>query len=357
VSALGSDTVSPGPTPQTEAVSDTALETSRTVDRRLVHRAALSEVFLTGFRSVDAQTFRGAAQVPPRHFYYGDHLSRPAVHDPLAVFESVRQMLLAATHLQHGAGTGTKAITAQATLDITRLAPLLHRGGPLDLDLRGYVVLEKTYQGAVSRVVHEVRVDTADGRTAGTVRVDTALRPDDVYGELRMSHRTGPPPHSGDLPVTAPGEPVGTYLVGRTDPGNVVLARRSDEGGNQPFSALLHVPVRHPSMFDHPQEHVPGPVLMEAARQAVLLLAGEQLGLSPDGLSLTYLHAEYLRFAELDSELVVGAQLVPVPADGRTAVCGQVVFEQSGAEAARMEVRLGSLVGLRRATAGTADDR
>ena len=99
------------------------LSTQRTLNRRLVHRSALAEVFLTDFQSVDENTFRAAAQLPPRHFYYSDHTSRPAMHDPLAVFESVRQMLLCAMHLQHDAGHDTKSITATASLEITDREP------------------------------------------------------------------------------------------------------------------------------------------------------------------------------------------------------------------------------------------
>ena len=47
----------------------TGLSTDRTIDRHLTHRAALSEVFLTDFVSVDDETFCAAAQLPPGHFY------------------------------------------------------------------------------------------------------------------------------------------------------------------------------------------------------------------------------------------------------------------------------------------------
>jgi hypothetical protein len=324
--------------------------THRTVDRRLVHRAALAEVFLTDFLRVDHDTFRAAAQLPPSHFYYGDHTVRPATHDPLAVFEAVRQMLLCAMHLQHGAGDRTKSITAEAGLEITDPWTLTAEGRPLDLSLHGRVALEKTYQGATSRVVHEVEVCTAGGDFVGTVRVDTALRPDDAYQALRMAYRTDPPPSSDALPDAAPAEPVPPHLVGREHARNVVLQAVRTAPGE--VSALLRLPVRHSSMFDHAQDHVPGPVMMEAARQATVLLAGECLGLAPSKLWLRSMRAGYARFAELDGDIVVRARLLP---DGADAAChAEVAFVQAGETAATMDVRLDAVPAPGRAGAQTA---
>ncbi|MFC9927164.1 AfsA-related hotdog domain-containing protein [Streptomyces sp. NPDC127190] len=322
------------PLPRTAAGPAAALSTQRTLARHLVHRSALAEVFLTDFQSVDEHTFRAAAQLPPRHFYYGDHTTRPAGHDPLAVFEAVRQMLLCAMHLQHDAGADTKSITATATLDITDVTPLRTRGA-LDLALEGSVDLAKEYQGAISRVVHRVRV-LAGGREVGVITVDTAQRPNDVYERLRMSHRSSPPPMSDTLTGRTDGVAPAPWLVGREHAENVVLEDARTEGGK--LVARLRVPVDHPSMFDHAQDHVPGPVMMEAARQASLLLAADHRGVSPGASFLAGVHAEYLRFAELDTPITV----VTTPAGLGTGLLTDVAFVQQGEEVARMRVRLDS---------------
>ena len=321
--------------------ADTQLGTQRTVARHLVHRAALAEVFLTDFRSVDDRSFHAAAQLPPSHGYYGDHTGIPRLHDPLAAFESVRQMLLCAMHLQHQAGPDTKSITATADLEITDPRPLRATGGPLDLRLLGETLLAKEYHGAISRVVHRVRVLVGD-RQVGTVTVDTAQRPDQVYQSLRMSHRSSLPPSSDTLSGYPAGEPVAPYLVGRERSANVVVQDVRAQGGA--LVARLHVPVAHPSMFDHPQDHVPGPVMMEAARQTSLLLAGDRLGLSASRLFLQGAGAQYLRFAELDSDITL--RTTALEDEPGTAVATAVDFEQGGEAVARIRVRLGSTVGL-----------
>ncbi|MFJ9816694.1 AfsA-related hotdog domain-containing protein [Streptomyces sp. NPDC101151] len=332
------------PLPRSTAGPTGTLTTQRTLARHLVHRSALAEVFLTDFQSVDEHTFRAAAQLPPRHFYYGDHTGRPAAHDPLAVFEAVRQMLLCAMHLQHDAGSDTKSITATATMDITDVRPLRVRGA-LDLALEGSVDLAKNYQGAVSRVVHRVRV-LAGGREVGVITVDTAQRPDDVYEKLRMSHRAGPPPYSDTLPGRPDGVAPPPWLVGRERAENVVLEDARSDG--EALVCRLRVPVDHPSMFDHAQDHVPGPVMMEAARQASLLLAAEREGVSPGSSWPAYMGAEYLRFAELDSDITVVTRRA-ADGPGRST---DVAFVQRGEEVARMRVRLDSTL-----TAGAGDAR
>ncbi|WP_052070492.1 AfsA-related hotdog domain-containing protein [Streptacidiphilus albus] len=325
------------------------LATQRTVSRHLVHRAALAEVFLTDFRSVDEETFHAAAQLPAGHAYYGDHTGTPAMHDPLAVFEGVRQMLLCAMHLQHDADRATKSITATARMEITDPGPL-QVTGPLDLVLLGSVLLAKEYQGKISRVVHQVRV-MAGGSQVGTVTVDTAQRPDAVYRKLRLGHRTTLPPYSDSVAPHGDGAPPAPHLVGRERSANVVVQdmRVQDDGA----VARLRVPVTHPSMFDHPQDHVPGPVMMEAARQAVLFAAAEHLGLAAPKLFLQRVDASYLRFAELDSDITV--RVGPTGGHGPGAVGAKVDFEQDGTTVATLHVVLGSTRVPRPATGEAGD--
>lgn len=67
------------------------LNFTRTVDRSLIHRWALSEVFLTDARSVDESEYLAAAQLPPWHAYYSERFSRLGAPDPLLLLECARQ--------------------------------------------------------------------------------------------------------------------------------------------------------------------------------------------------------------------------------------------------------------------------
>jgi hypothetical protein len=311
---------------------ETPLGGDRTIDRRLVHRTALEEVFLTGFRSLDDGGFVATARLPRAHHYYNDQTGRPAAHDPIAVFECVRQMLLCALHLHHDAPPEMKSITATCSLEIVDPGALAVRGH--DLDLVGRVVTHKERDGVTIRVVHEVEVYQSDRRLA-VVTVDTAQRDPARYETLRMTYRDTVPPTSDDLIATEPVSRIAPYLVGRERTENVVLLAPVLSGTE--LVATLRVPVSNPGMFDHAHDHVPGPVMMEAARQAGTWLAGELHAHASSKLVLASLHATYDRFAELDSAITV----VATAREGLTEPI-TVGFLQNGEQVARMTVTMTS---------------
>src|SRR5262245_14025929 len=74
-------------TVETEAL----LSYERTVERSLVHRAAISEVFLTDLQAVHERRFLAAAQLPLTHGYYSDHLQPAPSFDPVLILEASRQ--------------------------------------------------------------------------------------------------------------------------------------------------------------------------------------------------------------------------------------------------------------------------
>ncbi|MBB1154446.1 MULTISPECIES: AfsA-related hotdog domain-containing protein [Amycolatopsis] len=322
----------------------TALEplgTAATIDRKLVHRTALEEVFLTGFRSLPDGRFAGSARLPRAHRYYNDHTNHPAVHDPVAIFECVRQMLLCALHLHHDAPAGMKAITAACRMDLTDpLALKLDKG--YDLDLLGTVAMHKEREGVTVRVLHEVEVRLGS-TVLGTIAVDTAQKDEQRYQDLRMAFRDTKPPMSDDLLASEPLSRVPPYLVGRQERDNVLLLGPEVRDGT--LTGRLRVPVSHPGMFDHPQDHVPGPVMMEAARQAGTLLAGELFGQASSKTVLVGLDAAYTRFAELDSDILITA----TAGSGATEPIA-VRFLQEGEPVAEMTIRMANTVEYRPAS-------
>lgn len=314
------------------------LRTDRTIARDLVHRTALEEVFLTDFQNTDGG-FAAAARLPRSHPYYCDHTAHPAAHDPIAVFECVRQMLLCAMHLHHGVAGDTRSVTASCELEITEPRALSVADGGYELTLLGSVVEAKERDGATTRVVHEVDVLLGATRI-GRVRVDTALKQPESYQRLRMRSRVTPPPLSVDLVAREPVSRVAPYLVGRQQAANVLLIEPKIDGSA--LTARLRVPVSHPGMFDHPHDHVPGPVLMEAARQAGHLLQVELFGLSPAKTMPVELRAAYERFTELDSEILIRASFANLVGPGQPLY---VHFRQDGELVADMRLRMGSTVG------------
>ncbi|MFC7331438.1 AfsA-related hotdog domain-containing protein [Marinactinospora rubrisoli] len=302
-----------------------ALGYDRTVPRGLVHRWALSEVFLTDSRRVDETRFTSAAQLPPSHAYFGDHLEHPRWYDTLLVLESSRQAVTHAAHVHQEVPTATTFMVTSWSVELTDPGALAHGERPGRLRIDGDVTGRRVRGGRLRRLVFEMGLEL-DDRPLGRIAMDVSATPTDQYHRLRAMQRGGPVPTAFTLPAEPAGTPLPPAEAGRRDPVNVVLdgVRRSDEGLAARLSPRS---FRNRSMYDHPYDHVPAMVFSEAARQCALLLA-EDAG--PD--RVVRLDGEFRKFAELDApvELTAGAAPAGAPAGGHrmTAVQqGEVVAE------------------------------
>lgn len=311
----------------------TGLRYSRTVDRSLVHREALSEVFLTDARRVDGSSYLAGAQLPPSHAYYTDHALRLPVPDPLLLLEACRQAETYGAHAYFGVARTTKFILRSWRMSLPGL--LAAAGRPLP-DAVALHVRTSGGRGAPGRL-RALTYDTAvviGGRRVGDVSIDVGYLSAETYGQVRAHQRGGVrPPLSLDLAPGRGGVPA--HWVGRSHPANVVLA--DAEVGEEAAVAALRVPVDNPSMFDHAQDHVPGMVLMEAARQLCLLAGSEYFAASPTRTTVAGFDFSFSRYAELDSPITVTARY-PDPGEPDAVLAAAlpgvrtypVVFEQDG---------------------------
>lgn len=88
--------------------------------------------------------------------------------------------------------------------------------------------------------------------------------------------------------------------VGRLSPTDVVLSPTGE-----PDRWQLRMDTRHPVLFDHQVDHVPGMVLLEAARQAATAVLGGP-SILPVGLD-----CEFHKYAELDLPCLIDALHLP----------------------------------------------
>lgn len=312
----------------------------RTVDRSLVRLSGIEEVFLTDFRSMPDGRFLGAARLPMAHPYYTDHLVYPRSHDPLIVFESVRQALLCAMTLHHRVSADLKTIPIASEMKLIDQQILC--SGDRDLEMVGTTATSEWCEGTLARVVHEVTVYMR-GCEAARVTVNTALQSADSYEKLRMKYRTSPPPSSNDFISDDRPVAMSPYLVGRECAKNVLLRQVSVVGRS--LTAKMRLPVSNSSMFDHAHDHIPGQVLIEAARQAAILLAGEAYGRSSSKVILDGFSADYERFAELDSEVVLRAYYPHSLEPGTFDDPIYVDFTQDSSSVATMQLQLAGTQG------------
>jgi 2-oxo-3-(phosphooxy)propyl 3-oxoalkanoate synthase len=317
----------------------------RTVDRTMLHRSALSEVFLTDCRPVDAERYVAGAQIPPWHAYYGDHPAASRLVDPMLLLECCRQAETYGGHAYFGVGFGTKFVLLDWSMTLTG-AGLPARPGPAELAIEVTTRGHRRVGGTLRGVTYEMAMHAGDD-AVGQVRIGVAYLADDVYRELRGRHRLGTPPTSTALATAgaprwwAAGSAVPPALVGRTNPANVLLLDpvTADDG----LTARVRPAVDNPSMFDHAQDHLPGMVMTDAARQAAVLALGDLNGIAPAHLTMVGMRASFSTYAELDAPTTVHARPgVDVPgADGSRGVAWEVpvAFAQGGREIAEAVLR------------------
>ncbi|MBC3844266.1 A-factor biosynthesis protein [Streptacidiphilus sp. 4-A2] len=296
---------SPVPVNAPEAPAGPDLSFAYTVNRSLVHRESLGEVFVTDLQESDDAHYAAAAQLPRSHAYYGDHLLRPSTHDPVLLLEAARQAALAGAHEFFGIPADHKFILTYLRIHLIRPQLLTVGSSPLDLAMAVTVTDRRVREGRVTGLDQSFELSVGGARI-GWAGVGLRFRDPAGYRELRLRNRDGAPlPTSAGFPA-APGSPAVPYLVGRNDPDNVVLLDpelRADGSAR----AVLRTPADHPSMFDHPQDHLPGMVLAEAARQLALFTALDNHGISAAKSVLVDLNVTFAKFGELEPTTVLVA--------------------------------------------------
>ncbi|GGX06471.1 AfsA-related hotdog domain-containing protein [Streptomyces chryseus] len=311
------------------------LSYGRTVDRSLVHRAAVSEVFVTDILPLALKKVRAAVQLPLIHGYYSDHLQRPALYDALLLLESGRQAAIAGSHTHIGLSEGTMMIVDSFRLSLSGLGELLVGAEPGRLRIDTDYIGKPTRRGRYRKGKVAQRFWIGDTEV-GEHEMDVLFINRHENEVLRHSQRGTPAPLTSDFPDQDPaagdGARVEPARVGRGNPLNVVLSHAE----TSPSGVAAEVTPRfaNRALFDHVYDHLPAMTLVEAARQLALLTVDDPLATYAVGFE-----ARFSRFAELD-EPVRAAAPRPAPAGGRGEV--PVRFHQGDAEIARVTVTLAS---------------
>lgn len=209
------------------------------VDRRLVHKQAISEVLLTEWKATEGieKTFRVGAQWPRMNWFYGNPA---AALNPLLVVETVRQAWLLLSHSAYGAEMGTPL--ALHSIGASNLIPAVQpRPYPTEVTLQ--LTATTRYSGEVlKRLDLQGSVFDENGRRIGDVACDCTLLDPDRYTQLR-----------GDRPLT---------------PTVLDAYRPRPLTQTQSGVQTLHLDASHPVLFDHPGDHIPGMYFLATALEA-----------------------------------------------------------------------------------------
>ncbi|NKY49245.1 ScbA/BarX family gamma-butyrolactone biosynthesis protein [Nocardia vermiculata] len=289
----------------------------RTVSRHLAHRCAVSEVFVTSLQGT-GDDFVAGAQLPRMHAFYGDHLPPyDAEYDPMLVMEAARQASIALSHeflgVPHDFGFVVRTFNGAVTgSDSWRIG-----SAPADLVMSVQISRRHTRGGTLVGVDMVLEIE-CDGAPMMIVDGSFTWVPPARWDALRSGYRTGL--GLGEIGATVlPEETAATADVSRANSRNVVIGpvRRVDAAG----VAELRVDTGHPILFDHPLDHVPGSLLLEAARQGATAMS------ATPAPRLIGVSSSFDRFVELDcrTECVVRiSETMPGEIDCEIHQCGAV---------------------------------
>ncbi|WP_306317888.1 MULTISPECIES: ScbA/BarX family gamma-butyrolactone biosynthesis protein [unclassified Streptomyces] len=267
----------------------------RTVPRQLVHRASVTEVFLTDAAALATDRFAVGAQWPRYHALY--HPDESGRCDFMLLAETVRQAGIYVLHRFYEVPLGHHFVFKSLDLHIGDFTALRVGGVPLGAVLD--VAITATGKPRSGRF--DARLDVTievDGKPCVHSTVSVVVIPGRSYDALRRRGRPAPDdsaaPSSPVAPSPAP------VIAGRQD-ANVLLRTATDDDTS---TWRLHVDPEHPGYFEHPSDHVPGMMLLEAFRQAGHLTAASDCVLAS-------LNAEFRSFGELCRPIVIRSATGP----------------------------------------------
>ncbi|MEU1623906.1 ScbA/BarX family gamma-butyrolactone biosynthesis protein [Streptomyces sp. NPDC020096] len=269
------------------------------VAKELVHRTSEREVLPTGWTRLDDSHFSVSARWPRDHRCFTAVRGR---HDALLVAETMRQATILLAHAELGVPFGYHFVmwSLEYTVnDVERLA----LDGPSD-DVEA-VVTCKEVQWCGNRLssMRTEYVLWRSGRVLATGKARLTCTSPQVYARLRGDRLAAAGVAVPLLPAVPP------RSVGRSGIGDVALAPVPQERTWQ-----LRVDTSHPAHFHRPNDHVPGMLLLEAARQAAYAAAP----FTP--FVPTTVDIAFHRYAELGSPCWMTASPLRADASGSNAV-------------------------------------
>ena len=289
-----------------DTLIDSPLRVEQTVPRAWVHKRSLDNVLVTEIRACANDRFICAGRLPTAHGFFNDAGRRPH-HDILFFTELGRQASLAVTHAFLKVGLddvfifeGSHAALADTVWRSPRPA-----SDSVAIEIR-IQDLTRRKNDAIARVVTEHTMWIGSHPVFSGTGAFT-IQPAAVYQRLRRRHA-----------------PVADLDAARHDPNAACSARGSHslrpnvtisapsrgESANE-FTSSIVVDQTHPYFFDHPCDHVPGMLLLEACAQLAVAAHRESTGLHVFGIAAYA--TTFTQFVDCDSPVTLTAQVNATP--------------------------------------------
>ncbi|WP_433664280.1 AfsA-related hotdog domain-containing protein [Nocardia sp. CA-128927] len=314
-------TTRPSPDGDRKALAELRFE--QTVPRSLVHRAAVNEVFLTDAAVIGKREWAVAAMLPRSHMLFNDG-GNPDYLDTIAIMEVTRQVTEYVAHQFVNVPDNQFLVFRDMRIDV--FAPEWLRAGP-DPARVVTIVNARTSERLAQ---HPVTI-IVDGHECGRAGGRWLPLPQHYYEYIRERARKktlklDPEPARQVDPAAM----LTPDRVGRYHPRNILLANGIATDDDS-MTFLFTFDPTHPVFFDHPMDHVPGMLMLEAARQACLAALSEYRNTDPRRALIVGCDVDFGNFCEPDLRTDCRAEIADSGAPGpsrRHRV--RVAFEQAG---------------------------
>ncbi|MEU6996326.1 ScbA/BarX family gamma-butyrolactone biosynthesis protein [Streptomyces sp. NPDC046465] len=295
----------------------------RPVPQEFTHKLDRSEVLLTGWAPAGEDRVTVTARWPRTHSFYAPVAGR---HDPMLLAETLRQSIPLISHGLYEVPLGHQLIWQHFTYEVAPGA--MWADGPMDIELRITCDDITRRGGRLAALTMDIEI-LRDGLHLGSAHTRFSSHAPSIYRRLRgdrctVSSDVAPLPLSGAVPVVPPA------LVNREHADDVVLSPTA-----VPDQWRLRVDYAHPILFDHPVDHAPGMLLLEAARQAAHAVQGHRA----DAVVPVRFESAFFRYVEFDAPCLITTRVEPATRPGGSD-CVSVTAHQEGNEAFSCRVTL-----------------
>ena len=309
-----------------------AFSFEQTVPRSLVHKRALENVLLTEVGVRTADRFICGGRVPTLHRFFNDACRTPHT-DILFYTELGRQASLAVSHHFLNASPDDVFIFEGSHAMLTDGAWTAAARPDAESVVIGITAREiaRRRQEVVNRVVAD-HVMWIGGQQVFRGTGAWTIQPAALFKRLRRATAAATAA-AAPASTTPDGDALTPAHLPHATRDNVVISlpRRGDGGESV---ATLIVDRTHPYFFDHPCDHVPGMLLLEACAQLAVTTAGGGIrGPAVAGYQMTF-----EQFVECHLPTTLTARVEDE--DGTPGRSVSIVISQPGTECGKARVRI-----------------
>nr|WSY53282.1 hypothetical protein OG999_26275 [Streptomyces sp. NBC_00886] len=274
------------------------------IPRSYTHKRDASEVLLSNWCRRGADSYVVEAGWPGQHAFYETRLG---MYDPMLLCETVRQTLPLLSHGAYEVPLGHQLLWQdfawELDADALRADTLRSDGGAVGIDLCITCTDVKRRKARASALALRFEV-VRDGTVLAVARTRFTIQDRTVYERLRGRYAD-----ISGLPAVPLPSPESPERVGRSSFEDVLLSPTDSSTRWQ-----LRVDRAHPVLFDHPVDHAPGMLLLEAARQAA------QAMVHPDTAVVVGMSVVFARYAEFDTTCWIESTSLPDDLNGNRRV-------------------------------------